>query len=53
MYLTRLALKRLNRSLKSELTNIDPFDLGVVDDQIPSRVESRFWRLGLPEIQIE
>ena len=52
-YLTSLALKRLNRSVKSELTNIDPFDLGAMDDQIPSGIESRLRRLGLPELDVE
>jgi hypothetical protein len=51
--LTPLSLKNLNRSLKSELTNIDSLDVGVMNDQFPGGVEARLWRLRLPEFQIE
>jgi hypothetical protein len=48
-----LALKSLNSSLKSELTNIAAFDLVRVDDQFPSCVEARLRRLVLPESEVE
>jgi len=46
-------LKSLNRSLKSELTNIAAFDPARVDDQFPGRVKARLGRLLLPELQVE
>jgi hypothetical protein len=52
-YLTWLALKSLNRSLKSELMNIATFDLVRVDDQFPCRVKARLGRLVLPELEVE
>lgn len=52
-YLTLLSLKRLNRSVKSELTNIETLYSGVVHDKFPGRGESRRRRLRLPEGQIE
>lgn len=52
-YLTRTSLKSLNRSLKSELTNIETLDSGAVNDQLPGGVEARLRRLCLPESQIE
>jgi hypothetical protein len=50
---TRLALKSLNRSLKSELTNIAAFAPCRVDNQFPGRVEARLSRLVLPKLQIK
>jgi len=46
-------LKSLNRSLKSELTNIAAFDLVGVDNQFPGGVKARLGRLILPEPDIE
>lgn len=48
-----LPLKSPNRSLKSELTNIQPLDLGVMEDQLPGCGEASFWRLRLPELEID
>ena len=52
-YLTRSASKSLDRSLKSELTNIETLDFGLVNDQVPGGVEAHLRRLRLPEVQIE
>jgi len=42
-----------NRSLKSELTNIAPFDFHIMKDQFPGGVEAGFGGLRLPEFQIK
>ena len=52
-FLTWLALKSLNRSLKSELTNIAALDPVCVRDQLPSGVKARLGWLVLPELQIK
>lgn len=52
-YLTWLALKSLNRSLKSKLTNIAAFDFLCVNDQFPGRGKARLSRLVLPELEVE
>lgn len=52
-YLTWLALKSLNRSLKSELMNIQALDLAGVNDQFPGGVETRLSGLVLPVFEIE
>ena len=52
-YLALLLLKRLNRSVKSELTNIETFYIGVMDDKFPGGCKPHCWRLRLPELQIE
>lgn len=52
-YLTTLSLKSFNRSVKSELTNIDALDFAGMDDQLPSRSKSGLGSLGLPECQVE
>ena len=52
-YLTWLALKSLNRSLKSELMHIATFDLVRVNDQLPGRAKALLGRLFLPECEIE
>ena len=48
-----LSAKSLNRSLKSELTNIDALHFARMQNQFPGRVKARLSRLGLPEFQIE
>jgi hypothetical protein len=53
MYSTLLALKSLNRSLKSELTNIAAFRPPSVNDQFPCGIEARFGLLALPEFNIQ
>lgn len=45
--------KSLNRSLKSELTNIEAFDLCAVNDQFPGGIETRLRGLRLPELKIK
>jgi hypothetical protein len=53
MLITWLTLKSLNRSLKSELTNIATFDPVRMDDQFPGGIKTRLGRLVLPELEIE
>ncbi|MFQ5436483.1 MAG: hypothetical protein ACE5FD_16590 [Anaerolineae bacterium] len=53
MTLTLLALKSLNRSLKSELTNIPSLDFEDVNDQFPGGIEPGGRRLRLPECQVK
>ena len=48
-----LSPKSLNRSLKSELTNIDTLYLAGVQDQFPCRIKSSLGCLSLPEFQVE
>jgi hypothetical protein len=48
-----LALKSLNRSLKSELTNIAAFRSPGVNDQFPGGCKTSFGILFLPELQIK
>jgi hypothetical protein len=43
----------LNRSLKSELTNIDTLYLARVQNQLPCSIEASRDGLGLPKLQIE
>jgi hypothetical protein len=52
-YLTLLALKRFNRSLKSELTNIMTFDFPDMFYEFPGRPETRSGRLSLPKPQVK
>ena len=52
-YLTWLSLKSLNRSLKSELTNIAALDPIGVSNEFPCGCKARWGRLRLPEVEIE
>jgi len=52
-FVTLLALKSLNRSVKSELTNIETFHPGIMNNQFPGRIEARRRRLGLPKTHIK
>jgi|GEM_PF-3643324 len=47
------SLKILNRSLKSELTNILSLHFCGVDNQVPGRIEADLRRLRLPEFQVK
>ena len=51
--ITLLSLKRLNRSVKSELTNIETLYFGIMRDKFPGGRKSRCGRLRLPERQIK
>ncbi len=48
-----LALKRFNRSLKSELTNIVPFNFPGMLRQFPGSLKAFSRRPGLPKLQIK
>ena len=50
---TLLSLKSLNRSLKSELTNIQSLDLSCVEREFPGRCCACRCRLTLPELEIK
>ena len=50
---TPLATKSFNRSLKSELTNIQASGLVGVQDELPGSVEAGLGGLRLPERDIE
>ncbi len=51
--LTPLVLKRLNRSLKSELTNIVALHSPSVLDQLPGGIKTRLRRQRLPILVIK
>jgi hypothetical protein len=51
--LTWLALKSLDSSLKSELTNIAAPGLMGMHDEFPSGVKARLSGLALPELEVE
>lgn len=52
-YLTLLSLKILNRSLKSELTNIKSFHPRNMKDKFPGCLKPGGGRLRLPKLDIE
>ena len=52
-YLTLLSLKSLNRSLKSQLTNIQTLDLACANNQLTGAIETRLRSLFTPKLQIE